>query len=190
VPDYRLKPLLPLGGASPRVDTFAGLTITENADAALASLACRLGRETDFAAATQALFGFAMPGPGRSAQLAPYCVLWTAPGQWFVEAPLGTHEDIARILKDAFRDTASITEQTDAWVRFDVDGPRVADVFERLCALDLRKLQAGEVSRTLIEHLGCLVVCWAPGLRLSVLGPRSAARSLNHAIVTAARSAL
>jgi len=190
VADHRLKPLLPLGGDAPRVDTFDGFVLSENAGLALASLACRHGRAADFASATQALFGIAMPGPGRYVSAPPYGLIWTGPEQWFVEAPFASHEDIARILKDGLRDTASVTQQTDGWARFDVEGVRIADVFERLCALDMRRMQTGEATRTLIEHLGCLVICREAVRRFSVLGPRSAARSLHHALVSAATSAI
>lgn len=190
MPEHRLKPQLSLAGATPRTDRFAGLTITENGSLALASLACRRGRDADFAAAAQSLFGFAMPGPGRFTSRPPFTAYWTGPGQWFVEAPFETHEEIARILKEKMQGTASVTEQTDGWARFDIEGARLADVFERLCGLDVRAMQAGDVSRTIIEHLGVLVACGIAGQRLSLLGPRSAARSLHHALVTAAKSAL
>ncbi len=188
--EHRLKPLLPFGAATPRVDRFDGLTIAENADMALASLAGRRGRADDLDRACRDLFGVTMPGPGRSASGQTFTVIWTGPEQWFVEAPFATHEDIARILKDKLQDAASVTEQTDGWVRFDVTGARACDVFERLCALNVRQMQAGDASRTLIEHLGCLVICRGQSQQFSVLGPRSAARSLHHALTTAAMSAI
>lgn len=188
--DHRLKPLLPLGGDAQQIDTFDGLTITESAELALASLACRQLRAAQFASASQALFGMAMPGPGKVASAAFYGVIWTGPEQWIVEAPVATHGDIANILKAGLGDAASVSEQTDGWVRFIAHGPRLADVFERLCALDIRRMQTGEATRTLIEHLGCLVICRESQRQLHILGPRSAARSLHHALVSAARSAL
>ena len=186
----RLKPQLPLGGASPRIETFAGLAITENPGFALASLASRRDRAAEFASAVQALFGFALPGPGRFAASPPYTVIWTGPEQWLVEAPMATHEDIARMLKGKLGGAASVTEQTDGWARFELEGARLAGVFERLCALDLRQMQAGEARHTIFEHLGCLVMCRVPLTVITVLGPRSAARSLHHAMVTAAKSVL
>ena len=185
-----LEPLLPLGAAIANVDRFEGLTITENANTALASLAGRRGRVADLNRACKDLFGVALPGPGRVASGQPYTVIWTGPEQWFVEAPFASHDDIARLLKDKLQDAASVTEQTDGWVRFEVTGARACDVFERLCALNVRRMQTGDASRTLIEHLGCLVICRRQSQEFSVLGPRSAARSLHHAIVTAAKSAI
>ncbi len=54
-----------------------------------------------------------------------------------VEAPFATYEDIAAHLKTLFGDAASITEQTDAWVRLDVSAPNLHPLFERLCNVDL-----------------------------------------------------
>ena len=190
MPEHRLQPLLPLAGKSPRADTFDGLAITESANLAMASLTCRLGRSEDFARTALAVFGMAMPRPGLVKAQPPFAAIWIGPDQWLIEAPFDTHEDIARIVKDKMGGTASVTEQTDGWARFEVEGPRAADVFERLCALDIRSMQTGAASRTLVEHLGCLVVCREAGQRFSVLGPRSAAGSLHHALVTAAQSAI
>ena len=55
MPDHRLKPLTPLGRATPQTDTIGPITITENTSIALASLATRNGRETDVARAAKTL---------------------------------------------------------------------------------------------------------------------------------------
>jgi sarcosine oxidase subunit gamma len=188
VPEHRLTPITPLAGLAPRIDDLAGLRIAENPDLALASVACRLRREADFAVATQRFFGFALPQPGRVAGEAPWTAVWTGADQWFVEAPFETHEDVARILKEGLGDTASVTEQTDGWARFDVEGPNAPATFERLCAIDIHAMAADTASRTLIEHLGCIVICREARTRYSVLGPRSSAASLHHALLAAARS--
>jgi sarcosine oxidase subunit gamma len=172
------------------VHELSGLRIVENTSVALASVACRLNRETEFAEAAKRFFGFALPAPGRVAGKSPYSAIWTGVDQWFVEAPFESHEDIAHIVKEGLGDLASVTEQTDGWVRFDVEGPGVPSVFERLCPLDIRSLQIDMASRTMIEHLGCIVACRKAGLHVSVLGPRSSAASLHHALTAAARSAL
>ncbi|MCU9850272.1 sarcosine oxidase subunit gamma [Defluviimonas sp. WL0024] len=190
MPDHSLAPLLPLGGATPRRDTFAGLTITENPDVAIASVACRMGRDADLAKAAAALFGTALPVPGQMVAKGDWALFWTGPGQWMATAPFATHEDISRIVKAGLGDTASVTEQTDAWVRFDIDGARAPDMFERLCILDTRRMAAGSANRTMIEHLGTFVLCHRAGEAFSVLGPRSAAASLHHALVAAAKSAI
>ena len=181
-----LHPLTPLGHAAPEVTSIGPVTITENTGVALASLATRRGREADVATAAQAA-GIPQPGPGQAEKAALYGAIWLGEQQWMIEAPFETHEDIAAILKPIFGDAASITEQTDAWVRFDVVAPDLAALFERLCNYDLRSKAPGSATRTVIDHLGCYVVLRAPEL-VSVIGPRSSAHALRHALITAAKS--
>jgi sarcosine oxidase subunit gamma len=182
-----LKPLTPLGHDAPETITIGPVTITENVGTAMASLASRLGREAEVATAALAA-GIPQPGPGQVQTAAQYGAFWLGPAQWMIEADFSSHEDIAAILKPFFNDAASITEQTDAWVRFDVQAADLPAMFERLCGYDLRKHGPGSATRVMIEHLGCYVVVRAQGL-LSVIGPRSSAHSLHHALITAARSA-
>ena len=106
---------------------------------------------------------------------------------WLVEAPFASHEDIVSHLKTIFWDAASITEQTDAWVRFDLSAPDLSALMERLCNVDFRKAAEGFATRTVIEHTGCYLIKHGAGA-VTVYGPRSSARSLLHAIEVAAKS--
>ncbi len=185
--DHRFKPVTPLGHDAPHSVTLGPVTITEVVDTALASLAARLG-EAKATADIAETAGIPLPGPGKAAKAATYGAFWLSPEMWMVEAPFVTHEDIVAILKPHFGEAASITEQTDAWARFDVTGEALPAMFERLCAFDLRAQGPGVATRTVIEHLGCYLVSRAPG-HISVIGPRSSAASLFHALETAARAA-
>ena len=178
MPDHRLKPLAPLGRAMPQTDAIGPVTITENTSMALASLATRKGCDADVAKAAKTL-NIRLPAPGHASENA----LWLAEGQWMIEAPFDTHEDIVAYLKPAFGAAASLSEQTDAWVRFDLTGPNLHAMFELLCNLDTRAMRPGDGTRTVIEHLGCYVVCRSAGF--TILGPRSSAKSLHHALITA-----
>jgi sarcosine oxidase subunit gamma len=181
-----MNPLSPLGHPLPTSDTIGPFTVAESMDVALASLAARLGREAEVAARA-AEAGVPLPGPGQATANGEWAAFWTAPETWFVEAPFATHEDIAARLKPLFGDAASITEQTDAFARFEVTGP-LRPLFERLCNLDLDRFGPGSATRTAIEHLGTYAICRAPD-RMTLLGPRSSAASLHHALLAAARSA-
>lgn len=180
--EHRLEPRPALGQHAPLRETVGALTITEVVDVALASLATRRGREADVARIAEAL-EIALPGPGQASARA----LWLGPEQWMIEAPFATHEDIVAALKPHFGDAASITEQTDAWLRLDLSGPDLHAAFERLCALDTRAMAPGHATRTVIDHLGCYLIC--AGAKFTLLGPRSAAGALHHALRTAALSA-
>lgn len=183
--DLILKPITPLGADTPASTTIGPVTITEVTDTALASLAARVGKDIGAAARTA---GIPLPAPGNAEQAAQYGAFWLGPDQWMVEAPYASHEDITAILKRVFGEAASLTEQTDAWARFDVTGDRLPALFERLCNVDLARHGAGYATRTLLEHLGCYIVVRSQ-THISVLGPRSSAASLYHALTTAAKAA-
>lgn len=184
---HDLEQITPLGATEARVDTHGPVTLTEVTDRALASVAARLGREDVTVAILTDLLGTMPPDPARLAG-ETLTAFWTGPDQWMIEAPLATHEDLSEQLAARSGGAMSVTEQTDAWCRFDLSGEGLPDVFERLCAADTGAFAGGEAQRTAIDHLGCFLICRAPE-HISVLGPRSAAGSLHHALLTAMRSA-
>lgn len=185
---HDLAPLTPLGGTVPRTDTVGRVTITEIADRAIASLACRRGQQEALAKAATALFGCDLPGPGQSVHSGDWGIIWTGPDQWFVEAPFATHENIAARLKAAFGQAASVTEQSDAWGPFDISGDGVLEVLKRLVPVDTAAMASGAATRTIAEHIGCHVICRAAGQHFTLMGARSFATSLHHALMAAARS--
>lgn len=187
---HKLKAITPLGSSEPRVDTFSGLTVSENPARALASLSLRLGEEDQGKATAAEFLGFDLPDAGRTKTNATFAAWWLGPDSWMVDADHTAHELLASELKSKVGDTASVVEQTDGWCRFDVQGPRCADAFERLCNVDIRAMNTGDATRTSMEHLGCFLLCHQAGENFSVIGPRSSAGSLHHALVTAARSAI
>jgi sarcosine oxidase, subunit gamma len=178
--------MTPLGQGAAQAVSVGRVTIAEVTDTALASLAARIGQGAAFQGAARRL-GIPLPAPGRHQAASPFAGFWIGPDQWMVEAPFATHEDIVAALRPAFGASAAITEQTDVWARFDVTAPDLPVLFERLCAYDLRANGPGSATRTMIEHLGCYVIR-RTGTQVSVIGPRSSAQSLLHAIETAARS--
>lgn len=180
-----LNALTPLGHAQPESLTIGGVTITERTDTALASLATRRGREADVAKAAKAA-GIPLPGPATWAkdQLSAF---WLAPEMWMIEAPFATHEDIRAHLRPLFGEAASITEQTDAWVRFDIAGESLLSLMERLSNTDLARATIGHATRTVVEHLGCYLIKHG-SKEITLYGPRSSAQFLHHALITAAQS--
>ena len=181
-----LQPLTALGKREATTVTHGPLTISERTDVALASVAARKGRANDLSAAAQKA-GVPLPGPATHQPGTPYSAFWVAPEMWFVEAPYASHELIADMLKSALGDAASITEQTDAWVAFDLAAPDLTPILERLCNVDFAKVPQGHATRTVMEHLGVYLVKHGPGAA-RVYGPRSSAESLLHALETAAHS--
>lgn len=184
---HDLQPVTALGGTTPQVDKFNHITITENDGIALASVAARNGRQVACHVVLEKLLG-AVPGPGRCQLHDPEAGFWMGPDQWMIGAPRATHELIADQLKELLGDNASVTEQSGAWVTFDVVGPAMSDICELLCAVPIRQMVAGDAQRTVIHQLGCFVIRRAAGDHIRILGPRASAGTLHHALVTAAKS--
>ena len=187
---HNLAPICALGGTEPHVDTVAGVTLTENPGLALASVAARRGQEAACRAHLSTLLDGSVPEPGKAVLRDPEASFWMGPDLWMVGAPIATHEDLAAHLKARFGHTASITDQTDAWVCFDMRGDGIEDVM-RLCAnIDIDQMQTGDAHRTVIHYMGVYVLRRDPANWLRILGPSSSAKSLHHALVTAMRAAL
>ena len=182
-----LQPITALGGATPRVDVFDHITITENDGVALASVAARLGREADCHKVLKKLLGD-VPATGRAVLHDPEAGFCMGPEQWMLGAPRATHELIADQLKSLFGDAASVTEQTGAWACFDITGPAMRDVCERLCNVPIRQMTAGDAQRTVIHQLGCFVIRRTDEDHIRIFGPRASAATLHHALYTAAVS--
>lgn len=185
---HDLSPLTALGGTSAQVDVVGNVTISEIPDVALASVAARSGAEKACGQKLKKVLGTAPPEPGCAVLTDPVSAVWMAADQWMLWAPHDTHEDLAGFLLSRMDGTASVTEQNDAWVCFDLTGISVVQMFERLCPVPVRRLCTGAAQRTTIDHLGCFLIVAETGKSVRIFGPRSSAGSLHHALVTAAHS--
>lgn len=179
---HSLSALTPLGAADARTDQIGTITLREVTDRALASLTCRSNTMPAFLAAAASLV-LTLPQAGHWVD-GTKSAIWTGVDQWLIDAPYGP--DLGQDLKSVFGDSASITEQTDAWARFDISGAARVDLLERLCPAPSRRMTPGMATRSTIEHIGCLLICDADRFRL--MCARSYAGSLHHAISTVAHS--
>lgn len=180
---HKLKPITPLGADAPRVDQIGTLFIAEVVDQALASVAAREGQSD----ALQKALPLPLPAVGKSETKGDFTAFWTGPDQWIFSANHDQHELLAAELKQMVGDAASVVEQTDGWCRFDVSGTALCDLFERLSNMPVRTMATGDVIRGTVEHLGAFLWRLADD-RMAVIGPRSSAASLHHALVATARS--
>lgn len=176
-----LTPTTALGAAAPFDQTIGTIRIIEVADPQMASLAMRRGKGAAFEKAASAHLG-PLPDPGQSHAKGKARTLWMGPDQYLVE-----DMDAAK-LASAFGGSAAVTDQSDAWARFDIGGQDVLAMLERLSNTDSRRMQDGAVTRTAIHHMHCVIICRAADTHFTILGPRSSAASLHHALVAAAAS--
>jgi sarcosine oxidase, subunit gamma len=180
------EPLTALGNAAPIKLAIGDVTIIERFDVALASVAVRRGFAKDLKKRAKGA-GLPLPAASKSEANTIYSTFWMTPEMWMVEAPFSSHEDIAAILKAALGDAASITEQTDAWVRFDVAAINLLPLMERLSNIDLASKPVGFATRTVIEHLGIYLIKRGEA-EITLYGPRASALSLLHALKVTAKS--
>ena len=176
-----------LGGTIPYDEVIGGTRIIEITDTQLASLAMRRGRATVFERAARQALGTNLPTPGQRAGSSARGLIWMGADQYLVEAEPGA-TDLAADLDIAFGAAASITDQSDAWVRFDITGDDVLAMLERLSAADTRRMQPGAAVRTPVHHMLCLLVCRDAHTSFTIYGPRASAESLHHALIAAAAS--
>lgn len=184
---HRLKAITALGGTEPRVDQHGPITLSEKSGVALASVAARAGGKRATMMAIKRLTGAPAPNPGH-ANGTQITAFWTGPDQWMLEAPYSSHETLFEQATTEVKGKASVTEQSDGWCQFDLQGEGLSGVLERLCPINMHNFDAGHAIRTSIEHLGCFVICRTKS-HISIFGPRSSAGSLHHGLLIAIRSA-
>jgi len=184
-----LTAITALGGSVPRDDVIGTIRITEITTTSLASLAMRRGEAAAFTKAAAKAFGTNLPAPGQRQGDHARGVIWMGADQFLVEDDTGTADmagEFAQWLGTTFGDSASITDQSDAWVRFDIRGDDTPAMLERLSAADTRQMLAGAAVRTPVHHMLCVLVCRETGTAFTLYGPRASAQSLHHALTTAA----
>ncbi|MBY5971603.1 hypothetical protein KUV28_04570 [Ferrimonas balearica] len=171
-----LIPMGALGSPDPERASHGALTLTENTALMLISVATRPGTPAPHP------LGLHLPGPGLWSQGQGAAAFWTGPGQWMIETDVPDH---AERLRDAIRSApgARLTDQSDGWVCVEVTSDAgaapIRALLERLVNLSPDQVAPGHATRTLLHHLGCIVIRRAED-HLAVLAPRSAAGSLWH----------
>lgn len=122
--------------------------------------------------------GINLPAPTEAA-LNPCVVLPLGQQQWLLQGDL---PDLSGL-----NGLAALTDQSDAWCGFSLQGDRVPALLERIVAPAPASYACGKAVRTQIEHIGC----WVVGLthnEWQILGPRSSAQSLFDALKHAAEA--
>ena len=176
-----LTPLTPLGGTDPRVDTIGAITVTEVTSRALASVHAR--KDQDVTKGFKALGFKAAPEICRLAEVDDHMAWWMGAGQWLVDGAYTGPGILADTVKAAMGDTASVTDQSEGFCRYDIEGECVP-LLQRLCPVDVETMSVGDAQRAPIHHMACVILRTDRGF--SILGAHSSAGSLHHALVEVA----
>ncbi len=167
-----------------------GTSLKEIADLALVSVACPLGGKIEIGEAIDRAWGISIPKPGTSEATEDGSIrlLGMAVDQFF--AVLANEEkDPLDLVSRKLGAAGYYTDQTDNWVMLRLEGPLAIPALERVCPIDLEpaRFPPGTVARTVMEHLGTIIMCEGES-RYLLLSASSSAKSFLHAIETSVRN--
>ena len=182
MPDFTLTSAPPLGGYD---KTFGDLRLSAPADLAIVSLALPLGGEDAAKKAIKSAYGADLPEPGKSVIAKDGArLVRLGPDSGFVIFSHPT-PDAERVVAAKLKGKVYTTDQTDVWTGLDLDGPGSRAALERICPLDLHPdaFAEGDAARTVMEHLGTLIIRTGQD-RFLLLSASSSAGSFLHAVET------
>ncbi len=115
----------------------------------------------------------AFPAPNRSVTKGDATLIWTGRNQAFL-----LNADPAPLTA-----TAALTDQTDGWAAFALQGPHATDILARLIPLDLREpaFPVGQCARTALNHMNAVLWRTAP-YAFTLMVFRSMAQTAWHEI--------
>ena len=188
---YTLTASNPLDGHRIIID---GASLVEITTVSIVSVTPSASHEKEFEAAIFKLFGSgqlnavtAHEGRGKKNRL----FLPSAHGQWFLcfyNEGADPIDAASSLLGRRLSKQLSMTDQSDAWVILALTGPLVRCTLERICPIDCSPstMPIGATARTMIEHLGSIIVRRPDDDDANpcfwLLSARSSASSFLHAI--------
>ena len=163
--------------------TFGNTELRETTAKAIVSMATPLNGEQALSTQIETVFGVSMPRVGGFAlsevnntqflriQTDQCLVLFDYSGDRAVQ-------DFAQKI-----DTAYLSDQSDSWVMLHLSGENARPALARICPIDLHPavFGPGSVTRTLMEHLGVIIICEAENT-YTLMALHSFADSFLHAI--------
>jgi sarcosine oxidase subunit gamma len=127
-------------------------------------------------------WGLAWPDPTVSTVSGDVRAVRSAPDQLLLIFPHAT-PDANRVVQSKLNGAGYTTDQTDVWVMLEISGPATIAALERLCPLDVSRFPDGGAGRTVMEHMGALIIRVSAG-HFYLLSASSSARSFLHAVET------
>lgn len=173
------KPLL--GGVDHKIGQNR---IVELDEIAIVSIATPLGGDEGLAKALKSGWNINIPEPTLSSADGDMRAVRSGADQLLLIFPHETPD--AEAMVQAKLDGAGYTtDQTDSWVVLDVSGPDVHAALERLSPVDLSPsaFPEGANARTVMEHMGAMVIRLGPD-RFLLMSASSSAASFLHAVET------
>lgn len=184
--DFTLTSAPPLAGYDQR---FGDIRLSAPADQAIVSIALPLGGEKAALRAIADAYGTDLPAIGKTAATPGGTLLRLAPDQAFVLFQRATPDAVDHVA-GKLGETVYLTDQSDVWCALSIEGAGVRDVLARICPLDLHPdvFAIGDVARTVMEHLGAIILRTGAEAFL-LLSASSSAQSFQHAVEVSIRNA-
>lgn len=162
---------------------FGDTRLHAPADLAIVSIALPLGAEDTALKAIKSAFDADLPAPGQSVMGKDDTrLVRLGPDQAFAIFTRAT-PDAEPHVQGLLNGAAYTTDQTDVWSGLMLDGPLARTALERICPIDLHPdaFVEGAAARTVMEHLGALIIRTGPDAYL-LLSASSSAGSFLHAV--------
>lgn len=163
------------------------MIITTRDGVGMTKVLARRGQAAVLARQFQTHFGISLPNAPRRVASGDVAVLGLGPDIWLATREQGGNE-FALALQPLLAGSASISDQSDAYVGLRLTGPGVRETLAKLIPIDLhpRAFTIGQVAETIAAHMGVLL--WlledaadgSPVFDLAV--PRSLSVSFGHAL--------
>ncbi len=172
-----------LGGVDLRIGDNQ---IKERDDLAIVSVATPIDGEEALAQALQDGWNLPVPTPTIASQNNDTFAVRTAPDQLFLVFPHsqpGAEPVVASQLSGA----GYTSDQTDVWVVLDISGPDTIAALERICPLDAANMPTNGSARSIMEHMGTLILRLEEK-RFLLFSASSSAGSFLHAVETSFRN--
>lgn len=178
---FSLEPRSALNGVSLE---YEGLHIREMPQVKLLSVAAQEAQISQVSDALKSRCGLTWPDVGQSTTSADTTALGLQYSQIFLLNEMNDSDHA--VLAADLSHNALITDQSDSWVSVKISGERVRDVLERICPIDLHPdvFTDGSVARTVMEHLGVLML--RQDNTFLLMSARSSADSFLHTLTQSA----
>lgn len=187
--EFTLVSAPPLAGYSKTFDT---IRLHAPKDLAIVNMAIPLDGDAQALKAVKSGYGVDMPHPGKSVETKKGAarLIRLAPDQAFAIFTLATpnaEEVVAKHVKQALY----LTDQTDVWSGLEIEGTGALAALERICPIDLHPggFAVGDAARTVMEHLGVLIIRTGDA-RYLLLSASSSAGSFLHMLETSIENTL
>lgn len=157
-----------------------GLNLSEVVPEAITSVMPYDGQEAAASALLTSLAGFGLPGPNRATGRDGARAIWSGRGQVLV---------VGKVVEATLARHAALTDQSDAWAVFSLQGQGVEDVLARLTPLDLNRgvFKRGHAARSLLGHMSAVFLRTGENA-FEIMVFRSMARTAVHELETAMKA--